>query len=354
MSLHVQSSHVSTRAATLLYVMLRFDALLGGGATQGCVLELAGESATGKTQACLSMAALTASRGEGVIYIDATNAFSARRLVQLGVEGHVCPDVDTMLQAVHVYRTHSLQHLLSTLDAVLLQLRTAQAARTAVMEQHAQAVLAFQAAATANPQGVQGPPPPPPPLPSKPSLLILDSISALGGSVMGERRHAQGMALLMCVGRQLRQLADAFGLAVVVTNHLVADRSAERLGGKDGGPAVDVSSTAQPMVPAMGEWWKGQVHARLQLRLGPSGALGEPKIATLTLHQDMVSCEPPCAVCCFGFGMVGMCELSWCCNRRGAARLFCTRSTPRIALAVGKSAQNQLAHKLCTCFCSMP
>lgn len=40
-------------------------------------------AASGKTQLCLMAAAHTVSRGERVVYIDTSNAFSARRLVEI-------------------------------------------------------------------------------------------------------------------------------------------------------------------------------------------------------------------------------------------------------------------------------
>lgn len=274
----------------------RFDDLLGGGAREGCVLEVAGESASGKTQLCLGMAAVTACRGEPVIYIDTTNSFSALRLEQL-MHAHGCTDVPAALQLVQVYKAHSMHVLMAVLDAISVQMQSimkatpggvGQETPAAVQSNQQQASNLTQqpAAAQADAQAA----------PHKPTVLILDSISAVGGSVIGERRHSQGQTLVMSAGRMLRQLADMYSLAVVVTNHLVHDRSAER-GGQEQGRGGQGQAGMQPMVPAMGEWWRGQVHMRLQLRLQPIGSLEAPRIATLTQHPNKVGLASSTACC---------------------------------------------------------
>ena len=59
------------------------DAALKGGFLCGEVTELVGESSTGKTQLCHAAAASAAMVGARVVWIDATNGFSAKRLRQL-------------------------------------------------------------------------------------------------------------------------------------------------------------------------------------------------------------------------------------------------------------------------------
>lgn len=57
--------------------------MLSGGIREGQLTELVGESSSGKTQLCLSIALRTALRNEGVIYLDTTASFSASRLVEM-------------------------------------------------------------------------------------------------------------------------------------------------------------------------------------------------------------------------------------------------------------------------------
>ena len=59
------------------------DDMLEGGIREGQVTELYGASGSGKTQICLTAAAMTVSRGEGVVYMDTGNSFSARRVGEM-------------------------------------------------------------------------------------------------------------------------------------------------------------------------------------------------------------------------------------------------------------------------------
>lgn len=56
----------------------KLDALLQGGIPTGCITEIAGPPAIGKTQLCLQLSIAAASHG-GVIYIDTEGAFTAQR-----------------------------------------------------------------------------------------------------------------------------------------------------------------------------------------------------------------------------------------------------------------------------------
>ena len=61
------------------------------------------------------------------------------------------------------------------------------------------------------------------PLPprSRPSLLIVDLLSSLVSPVMGPGGSEDGHALMICLGRALKGLAQRHGLAVITTNHIV-------------------------------------------------------------------------------------------------------------------------------------
>ncbi len=67
----------------VLWGARRLDRVLGNGVFEACVTEFAGESASGKTQLCHVLAARTAARSEGVLWLDTTNSFDARRLRQV-------------------------------------------------------------------------------------------------------------------------------------------------------------------------------------------------------------------------------------------------------------------------------
>ncbi|KAK9815174.1 hypothetical protein WJX73_009728 [Symbiochloris irregularis] len=124
------------------------DSLLHGGYREGHVTELWGPPASGKTQLCMLAAAVTATRGEGVVYMDTTASCSA------------------------------------ALDSLSVSLQAQQG------KQH------------------------------RPRLLILDSASAVVAPILGGEGPAnQGHALMCILGQQLRALARAYTLAVLVTNH---------------------------------------------------------------------------------------------------------------------------------------
>jgi hypothetical protein len=59
------------------------DDLVHVGLRESTVTEVAGETASGKTQLCLQAAAMRALHGERVLYADTTNGFSAARVARL-------------------------------------------------------------------------------------------------------------------------------------------------------------------------------------------------------------------------------------------------------------------------------
>ncbi len=61
----------------------RLDELLGGGLREGTLLEVAGETSSGKTQLALAVAALGAARGEALVWVDTTGSFAPQRLVAM-------------------------------------------------------------------------------------------------------------------------------------------------------------------------------------------------------------------------------------------------------------------------------
>jgi hypothetical protein len=52
------------------------------------------------------------------------------------------------------------------------------------------------------------------------SVLIIDSLSFLVTPVLGSA-EVDGHALMICLGRLIKQLAQTFSLVVLTTNHLV-------------------------------------------------------------------------------------------------------------------------------------
>mmetsp|Transcript_571 Transcript_571/g.1723 ORF Transcript_571/g.1723 Transcript_571/m.1723 type:complete len:330 (-) Transcript_571:687-1676(-) len=200
------------------------DQLLRGGLREGQMTEVAGESASGKTQLCLSAALRTAMRGERVVFVDTSMSFSARRLAEM--HSKALPPIqqagrltlEEALACITVYRVHDVWEALNVVSDV-----------------HETATQAKDSA-------------------SGPRVLILDSLSAILSPIVGGKQQ-QGHALMVCLARGLHRLACEFCMAVVVTNHLV------RSGKGDG----------DSMKPALGEHWRCQPHARMVLEQGPEG-----------------------------------------------------------------------------------
>lgn len=162
------------------------DNLLGGGIETGAITEMFGEFRTGKSQICHTLAVIAQlpidmGGGEGkCLYIDTEGTFRPNRLVPIANRFGLEPQY--ALDNVAYARAYNADHQLQLLD---------QAAR--MMAQ------------------------------SRFSVLIVDSIMALyrtdfsgRGELSARQTH---VARFM---RMLQRLADEFGIAVVITNQVVA------------------------------------------------------------------------------------------------------------------------------------
>ncbi|GFR41030.1 hypothetical protein Agub_g1463, partial [Astrephomene gubernaculifera] len=219
------------------------DCLLGGGLREGTVVEVVGETASGKTQLCLAAAATTAGRGEAVLFVDTTGSFTPERVLRLaeaeaaamadgggGGIGHPAGDpslASRVLGCIAVVRPGSVFQLLGVLDRLEAELQ--QQGQGQGQNQQGQQ-LPGQGQEGQQPGGGQpGGAPEPPGMQSDaaggrvgPRLLVVDSVSALLSTVLGSNQHTQGTALLTAVGRMLKQLAERYSIAVLVTNHVTS------------------------------------------------------------------------------------------------------------------------------------
>lgn len=196
-------------------------------------------------QMCLLASLTTAQRNERVLYFDTTNSFNAIRLASM--YNSIQPEpglqrcsLEATLANITLVRTHCVFELLGLLDAFI----------------HRMGVFAADG-------GV------------RPQLLVLDSVSGVVSPVLGGAQQAQGHALMLCVARMLKQAADAFSIAVLVTNHMVSG------GARYEGPAG--AGIGQPdKKPALGEGWRSQAHVRVQLSRAEDGSADNGgRLATL-------------------------------------------------------------------------
>jgi DNA repair protein RAD51 len=162
------------------------DKLLGGGIETGSVTEMFGEFRTGKTQLCHTLAVtcqLPVDRGgaEGrCLWIDTENTFRPERIVPIAERFGLDPtDVMDNIAYARAYNTDHQMQLLITASAMMAESRYA--------------------------------------------LLVVDSSTNLyrtdysGRGELSARQMHLGQFL-----RSLQRLADEFGIAVVITNQVVA------------------------------------------------------------------------------------------------------------------------------------
>ncbi|KAL3906816.1 MAG: hypothetical protein SGILL_009122, partial [Bacillariaceae sp.] len=163
------------------------DKLLEGGIETGSITEVFGEFRTGKTQLCHTLCVtcqqpVTEGGAEGkAIYIDTEGSFRPERLMAIAERFGVDPTAT--LENIAVARAHNSEHqmeLLKTAAAIMAQDRYA--------------------------------------------LLVVDSATALfrtdymGRGELSERQMQIGQFL-----RQLTRMAEEFGVAVFITNQVVAN-----------------------------------------------------------------------------------------------------------------------------------
>ncbi|KAH3902607.1 probable DNA repair protein rhp51 [Saccharomycodes ludwigii] len=163
-----------------------FDTLLGGGVETGSITELYGEFRTGKSQLCHTLAVtcqlpLDMGGGEGkCLYIDTEGTFRPIRLISIANRFGLDPE--DALNNVAYARAYNADHQLKLLGAA-----------SQMMSE------------------------------SRFSLIIVDSIMALYRTDFSGRGELSARQMhLAKFMRALQRLADQFGVAVVITNQVVA------------------------------------------------------------------------------------------------------------------------------------
>lgn len=183
------------------------DTLLGGGIPLHSVTELAGASGTGKTQLCLSAAALTAKAGLGVVYIDTSNDCCGRRLGEIVMARVVGKDpAHEALSRITVHRCSDLASVIGVLSKL----------PEACMNIHNTHIQGDQL----NPSGTH----PAPRIP--PRLLILDCVTPILAPLLGGGEAPGGHVAMSGLGGLLQRVAVQLSLAVLITNCTVLDMDA--------------------------------------------------------------------------------------------------------------------------------
>jgi len=172
---------------TLTTGSVELDKLLEGGIETGSITEVFGEFRTGKTQLCHTLCAtcqmsIDSGGAEGkAMYIDTEGSFRPERLKAIAERFGLDPNAT--LENVAIARAHNSEHQMELLKVA-----------AAIMAQDRYA------------------------------LLVVDSATALfrtdylGRGELSERQMQMGQFL-----RQLTRLAEEFGIAVFITNQVVAN-----------------------------------------------------------------------------------------------------------------------------------
>lgn len=226
------------------------DKLLEGGIETGSITEIFGEFRTGKTQLCHTLCvtcqmAVDAGGAEGkAIYIDTEGSFRPTRLQAVAERFGLDPEV--ALENVAYARAMNSEHqheLLKMAAGIMAQDRYA--------------------------------------------LMVVDSATALfrtdftGRGELSERQMQMGQFL-----RQLTRIAEEFGVAVVITNQVVADPGA-------------MSFAKDSTKPIGGNIIAHASTTRLRLRKGR----GENRICTIYDSPTL-----PESDCTFALGAQGVCD----------------------------------------------
>lgn len=199
------------------------DSLLGGGLLEGTLTELVGPSASGKTQICLRATSHIAYHSQAaVMYLDTCNSFSSKRIAQfLNVLAKSSfkskdrqRDIERAMKGIFHYNVFDVYCMLDIL---------------------------YQIESSMHTQGKNER--------SRVRLIIVDSVSSVITPILSGS-NLQGHSLMIRLGVVLKKLALEYSVAVLITNHIV----------------VDKTGTSKP---ALGESWKSMPHVRLLLSRDP-------------------------------------------------------------------------------------
>lgn len=227
------------------------DSLLGGGLREGFITELMGETSSGKTQICHHVAAITSIRGEHVVYFDTTNSFSPERCLAIASSNHDDEnqqsgfgfDAEGCLERILVFRPHSHTELMMQLELLASDLHLA--SRSKVMR--------------------------------TPSVLIIDSISAVIAPISGTRKHSQGDTIMICLSRMVKDMIKRYQMACILTSHITYS-------------SLPAAGETPFVRAALGETWRGQPSTRLTLTLLPNNEAGvrvAERIQSSTSHATV-------------------------------------------------------------------
>lgn len=212
------------------------DSLLGGGLLEGTLTELVGPSASGKTQTCLRATSHIAYHSQAaVMYLDTCNSFSSKRIAQFIAKSSFKSkdqkgNTERAMKRISHYNVFDVYSMLDLLHQIESSMHT---------------------------QGKNES--------SRVRLLIVDSVASVITPILSGS-NLQGHSLMTSLGVVLKKLALEYSVAVLITNHMVLDKTGMSK-------------------PALGESWKPMPHVRLLLSRDPVSNICE---ISLLKHTSMV------------------------------------------------------------------
>eukprot|EP00742_Colponemidia_sp_Colp-10_P000967 GILJ01001049.1.p1 GENE.GILJ01001049.1~~GILJ01001049.1.p1 ORF type:complete len:322 (-),score=42.81 GILJ01001049.1:310-1275(-) len=239
-ALHYGGSHLSgvailQNASQLISIFSTghtgLDCLLSGGLRAGELLEIVGKSSSGKTQWCLQCCMSVASLPDhAVAFVDVSQSFNPERLVEMSrSRGASSESILSMLSRIHCFSAFDAHRLLDVLDTIMAEASQLQAAG------HGQSL----------------------------RLVVVDSLSTLISPLLGGKQ-SQGHIVMMQIAQALKTIACQHHIAVLYTNHTVADKDLVK--------------------PALGKSWAFVPHTQvtLQRSFSNTGSAQNMGIASVT------------------------------------------------------------------------
>ena len=277
------------------------DNILGNGLRMTDVTEVVGRSGTGKTQLCLTAAVVAALQGHTVVYIDVGNCFSARRCLDIArcransnstnmsllgsLQASPAPssaELQVVMSRIHVIPVFDIFDALDNLERITYSLGSKQLGSAFEGKNESTHGNTENCNAFVEPG---------------PSLLILDSVTALVAPILGgDARQLGGFAGQAMLGHlvaSLRRLATVHAVGVLVTNEARDNRgnmhhgiennaSVTRPGSAHGASTTTTlgssENAALEIKPALGQSWTCVASVRVVLN---------EEVATVTKHSRL-------------------------------------------------------------------
>eukprot|EP00297_Palpitomonas_bilix_P010879 CAMPEP_0113917800 /NCGR_PEP_ID=MMETSP0780_2-20120614/32948_1 /TAXON_ID=652834 /ORGANISM="Palpitomonas bilix" /LENGTH=245 /DNA_ID=CAMNT_0000917439 /DNA_START=53 /DNA_END=788 /DNA_ORIENTATION=- /assembly_acc=CAM_ASM_000599 len=240
-SIRDKLDELKIRGATVPTGCSTVDEMLSGGILTGELLEVVGDSATGKTQLCISAAVYSAYVLRlPVLYIDCSNSFSPTRALQIG-EGY--SHIGTSKEEDRVWLERIIVHTIFDVDELAESVRNLEAWLDQPDAKWHQC-----------------------------RLIIVDSLASITTPSVS-RDHTWGTGRPLSAIAQLKAIAKRMHAAILLTNiYVLADMSIQAAILLTNFLAIGKGATARtPLDPA----WSSAVSSRLLLSVQPSG--GEPE-----------------------------------------------------------------------------